>query len=479
MQFFSDGVSEDILGRIMRGSKLKVISRTSSFQFRGPDKPKAAAALKATHVVDGSIRRAAGKVRINAHLNEAATQTTLWTDKYDRSLDDIFAVQDEISEAIAVALDTAFFPQKTAPIDPAAYDLYLRTRQSGIQPESIARGIAAMESVTRMAPDFADAWALLAHMRLFESMHLPYAERAPLRALAEANSSRCLALDPDNPVTFASIWMLFDPFGAYLEQEAVCSRVNELGSNSAMSQMGLGYFLEGVGRMREAVTHARRGHELDPRNENTSALNGQSLWRSGRFAEGRAAMEAHLEAWPDSSDTAATLILACAHQQDWSAVDTLIAPQRLAKYPLREHKALVGLLALMRSPAPEVRRVIVDMVKARVAKTGHIDQLSLTWMAELGFVGEAFDLLDGAKLGPAGGKGDTLGPNAYRSHLIFPAAYRALRADPRFVKLCARLGLVEYWLATQKWPDCADVVPYDFRKECETYRNHAKDKFFA
>jgi TolB-like protein len=479
MQFFSDGVSEDILGRIMRGSKLKVISRTSSFQFRGADKPKAAVLLKATHVVDGSIRRAGGKVRINAHLTETSTQTALWSDKYDRSLEDVFAVQDEISEAIAAALDTAFFPRKTAAIDPAAYDLYLRTRQSGIQPESIARGIAAMESVTRMAPDFADAWALLAHMRLFASMHLPYSERAPLRALAEADSSRCLALDPDHPHVLGTKWMSYDPFGAYLEQEAVCGRLKEFGSNSALGQLGLAYFLEGVGRMREAVTSARRGYELDPKNENTSALYGQSLWRSGRFAEGRAAMAAHIDAWPDSSDTAATLILACAHQQDWAAVDALTAPQRLAKYPLREHAGLVGLLALLRSPAIETRRVIVDMVKGRVAKSGHIDQISLMWVAELGFVGETFDILDSAKLGPAGGKGDTLGPNAYRSHMIFPAAYPALRSDPRFVKLCARLGLVEYWLETQQWPDCAAEVSYDFRAECESFRSYPKDRFFG
>jgi TolB-like protein len=479
MQFFSDGVSEDILGRIMRGSKLKVISRTSSFQFRGPDKPKAAAALKATHVVDGSIRRAGGKVRINAHLTETLTQTTLWSDKFDRSLEDIFAVQDEISEAIAAALDTAFFPHKTMAIDPAAYDLYLRTRQSGVQPESLARGIAAMDSVTRMAPDFADAWALLAHMRTFASMHLPYAERAPLRALAEANTSRCLTLDPDNPNGIVNRWMCFDPFGAYLEQEVVCSRARELGSNSANAQVGLTFFLEGVGRMREAVTFARRGYELDPRSENTSALCGMSLWRSGRFAEGRAAMEAHIETWPDSSDTAALLILACAHQQDWAAVDALITPQRLAKYPLREHSALIGLLALLRSPEREVRRVIVDMVSANVARSGHVDQMPLMWMAELGFVAEAFDILDGAKLGPAGHESDTLGPNAYRSHMIFAVAYPALRADPRFVKLCARLGLVEYWLETQKWPDCAAETPYDFRAACEAHRHTPKDRFGA
>jgi TolB-like protein/DNA-binding SARP family transcriptional activator len=90
MAFFCDGVSEEILGRITRGSRLKVIGRTSSFQFRGADKAQAGATLKASHVLDGSIQRAGGRVRISAHLLEAATGANLWSDHYDRSLEDIF-----------------------------------------------------------------------------------------------------------------------------------------------------------------------------------------------------------------------------------------------------------------------------------------------------------------------------------------------------------------------------------------------------
>ncbi len=106
MQFFSDGVSEEIIQRLSRGARMKVVGRTSSFQFRGADKTarKVANDLKCTHILDGSIRRAGGRVRISAHLVDAALQTTLWSDRYDRSLEDIFAVQDEISENIAAAL---------------------------------------------------------------------------------------------------------------------------------------------------------------------------------------------------------------------------------------------------------------------------------------------------------------------------------------------------------------------------------------
>lgn len=89
-------VSEEIIQRLSRGAELKVIGRTSSFQFRGERKAVAAQSLDCSRVLDGAIRRAASRVRISAHLVEASSRTTLWSDRYDRSLEDIFAVQDDL-----------------------------------------------------------------------------------------------------------------------------------------------------------------------------------------------------------------------------------------------------------------------------------------------------------------------------------------------------------------------------------------------
>jgi TolB-like protein len=479
MQFFSDGVSEDILGLIQRGSKLKVISRTSSFQFRGLDKPKAATALKATHIVDGSIRRAGGKVRIAAQLTEAATQHTLWSDKYDRSLDDIFTVQDEISEAVAQALNAVFTTQKTAAIDPVAYDLYLRARDQAPDPEIAIRNVATLETVTRLAPDFADAWAALAFQRLMPIGQLPYAERAPMQAKMYADLTRCLALDPDNVLAARSEFLACDPFGAYLAHNKIMRRIREIGANSASALSALAWHLESVGRNREAVSFARRARDLDPKDSFVRALYSQGLWRAGRFAEGRSALEADLALWPDHHFSAWTLILACAHQHDWAAVDERLDPQRLERYPLREHSHVIGLVALLRSPVRESRRLVLHVMRERVEKTGHLDPAAVIWPAIAGFADEAFDILDGAKFGPSGGLGDSMGFTAYRTHMIFSAAFTELRANPRFVKMCARLGLVEYWLGTGTWPDCADEVAYDFRAECAQHRDYPKDMFFG
>jgi hypothetical protein len=127
----------------------------------------------------------------------------------------------------------------------------------------------------------------------------------------------------------------------------------------------------------------------------------------------------------------------------------------------------------------ENRQSLFERLRRRVEGTGHVDAQGALFAAHLGFVDKTFEMIEHAKFGPSGGRGDIMGPNAYRTHLLFPAAYPELRADPRFAKMCARLGLVEYWLATQNWPDCAEIVPYDLKAECEKYRGYPKDKFFA
>jgi len=478
MAFFSDGVSEDILGRLTRGSKLKVIGRTSSFQFRGADKPKAAAALNATHVLDGSIRRGGNKVRVAAHLTEAATHTTLWSDKYDRDLEDVFAVQDEISDAIAGALNAAFFSAKTAPIDPAIYDLYLRARAPTPNPTEMAERVAMLEQVTRAAPDFAAAWGALAGMRGVLSHFTPYAERPPIMAQVRAELARAIALDPDDVRAVAVQHLLLNPFGDYLLGAPLLAALRERGNNDAFMQTVLNYSSEALGLGRVAVEHGRRALRLDPLDESASVLLGQALWRSGQFAEGRAVMERSIAANPDDHHTSAQLIMACVQQGDWAAVDALIGPARLGQYPLREHTGTLVVVAILRDPTLENRRALFDRMRQRAEKSGHTDAQSVLFAAHLGFVDETFDMIDNAKFGPSGGPRDLMGLNAYRTHLLFTVAYPELRNDPRFVKLCARLGLVEYWLATQNWPDCADVVPYDFRAECEKYRDYPKDKFF-
>ena len=135
-EYFSDGISEDIITDLSKVSALAVVSRNTAFTFKGKhvDLPQVARQLKVNYVLEGSVRRAGGRVRITAQLIEASSDNHLWAERYDRDLNDIFALQDEISEAIVTALKLKLLPEEKKAIEQRgttnldAYNLYLMAR---------------------------------------------------------------------------------------------------------------------------------------------------------------------------------------------------------------------------------------------------------------------------------------------------------------------------------------------------------------
>ena len=139
-EYFSDGISEDIITDLSKVSALWVAARNTAFTFKGKhvDVPQVARQLKVSHVLEGSVRKAGGRVRITAQLIDGATGGHVWAERYDRDLNDIFALQDEISQAIVAALKLKLLPEEKKAIeqrgttDPEAYKLYLMARQYNI-----------------------------------------------------------------------------------------------------------------------------------------------------------------------------------------------------------------------------------------------------------------------------------------------------------------------------------------------------------
>jgi class 3 adenylate cyclase len=178
---------------------------------------------------------------------------------------------------------------------------------------------------------------------------------------------------------------------------------------------------------------------------------------------------------PDMSFPVANLLRALAFLEDWEAIDRLLDPA--ARHPLREFQNGLAFIRTKRDPTPENIGAIRDALAAHCTTTGGIDVSRLVYAAHLGLVEEAYQAAGTACLGPRGTDDDIMGPDGYRTGLLFHAGMPELRNDPRFVPLCARLGLVEFWLATGTWPDCADNVPYDFKAECEKARVVSIDEF--
>ncbi len=201
--YFSDGVSEDVITDLAKVSALSVVARNTAFMFRSDahDVRQIAAQLDVSHVLEGSVRRAGGRVRITAQLIDGASGDHVWAERYDRDLTDIFAVQDEISQAIVAALKLKLLPEEKEAIErrgtdsPEAYDLYLMARQRLVSGNTDARAADAIVDLCRRAieidPAYALAWALMA----IAETSLHFAAGAPEDGLAAAEQA--LLLDPD------------------------------------------------------------------------------------------------------------------------------------------------------------------------------------------------------------------------------------------------------------------------------------------
>jgi adenylate cyclase len=257
-EYFSDGISEDIITDLSNISALSVVARNTAFTFKGQslDVKDVAKSLGVSHVLEGSVRKAGNRVRITAQLIDGAAGDHVWAARYDRDLDDIFAIQDEISKAIVDALKIKLLPQEKKAIEQRgtsnaeAYNLYLMARQQWIQgsygdlrrDKSIAR---FCEQAIALDPDYAQAWALMGlaqlELRFFHGLDanaLPAAERA-------------LEINPNLP-------------------EAHCIKAR---------------YLEEDGRAEEAEKQVRTALKLDPDSWEGNRETARILFRSGHIRE--------------------------------------------------------------------------------------------------------------------------------------------------------------------------------------------------
>ncbi len=451
-----------------------MIGKLSSFQFRGERKAEAADALNCTHLLDGSVRRAEGRVRISAHLTEARSKTTLWSDRYDRDLADVFAVQDEISDQIARALDQSFSRFSARSVDPSVYDLYLRAAPKSYAPAELRAQVGLLEVVTERAPEFAQAWGRLAYLRAWLHYYQPFAERPAVAERVEQESARALALDPQEGDAVAARLFVVPPFGSFVELDALL----ELARQAPGAHDGrryIGYMLRTMGRIREGLEDSERAYRLDALDPMSANLVALARMAAGRIDEAIPVYEELVERMPEMSFPVSNLLRAHALRADWPAVDRLLALAE--KRELREFADGLGFIRAKRDPSAQTLGAFRADLEAHVAKTGCADIARLVYAAHLGLVDDAYRAAESARLGPRGGSDDVMGPDGYRTSILFQAGMPEMRNDPRFPRLCARLGLVELWTQTGKWPDCADEVPYEFRAACERARGVAKERF--
>ena len=289
-EYFRDGITEDIVTELSKIAQLEIFPRSEMLAFR--DKPVTAQQvtqkLGAAYVLEGSIRRAGNRVRITAQLVEASTRHSIWAERYDRQLEDVFAIQEEIARSIAQALRITLTPQEEKTIarkpteNPQAYDFYLRGR-SYTRRENMDYALQMFEQAIQLDPNFALAHAGIAHLCGLIYEIREQSDKWIERGLAACD--RATALAPDLPEVLVAHARLFYAQKKYAEAAMLAQRAIERKPDCEGSWNILGRAYFASTRFEEAAALTERAIENNGDDYNTYIPYDQSLQRLGRHAE--------------------------------------------------------------------------------------------------------------------------------------------------------------------------------------------------
>jgi TolB-like protein len=273
-EYFSDGISEDIITALSKLRWFFVIARNSSFIYKG--KPvhmkRVAEELGVGYVVEGSVRKVGDRVRISVQLSDAATGNNIWAERYDRALADVFAVQDEITEAIVAAIEPQLYAAETfrsrrkPPNSMDAWDLVMRalshfwrvTRQDCLVAQAL------LEKATTIDPNYGQALGVLATSQTF-SAHMGWSDMAAVVPVAERAALAAILADSEDPWAhnaLGSVYLFARRFEDSLAELELALRLNP---NFSLAQGYYGLVLSYAGRWEEGSVAARRALRLSPR----------------------------------------------------------------------------------------------------------------------------------------------------------------------------------------------------------------------
>ena len=320
-EYFSDGITEDIITDISKVSGLFVIARNSSFVYKGKahDLTEVAAALGVRYVLEGSVRKAGNRVRVTAQLIDGDSGGHLWAERYDRELEDIFAVQDEVTEAIVGQLSLKLAPVAAGQVrthgmaNMEAYELFLRGRMHawGNTHASNAAAEPLLRRVIALEPGYAPAHAMLGFTRVLD--HNNRWGEAPESGLEDAfgHAAAAIAADPSEPLGHFVLGMAHLWSRQLDEALAAAERAIALDPNLNHVHMGIALIHHFAGDSAAAVVQAEMAMRLDPHYPN-EFLHFLAVchYMLGDYARARTLLEQRVASFPET-DSSRMLLAAC------------------------------------------------------------------------------------------------------------------------------------------------------------------------
>jgi serine/threonine protein kinase/tetratricopeptide (TPR) repeat protein len=437
--YFADGMTEELILNLSKMSALKVISRTSVMQYKGVKRslPEIARELDVDTVVEGSVAKGQGRVRIMARLIEAPTDRLLWAQSYEGDLKDVLALQASVAQAIAAEIQVKLNPQEQArlaaprTVKPEAYEAYLRGRYywNRRNRDAVLRSLEYFQEATRIDPTYALAYSGVAdsYIVIGGNHWLPPGQAFPR---ARAAALEALRIDGTLPEAHTSLAWVAGANRDWPTAEKEYKRALELNPSYALARQWYSYFLSHMGRHEEAVVQARRAVELDPRSVTANMNVGQVLYIARRYEEAEKELSKILAMDPSFGDTHYSLGVTHAQQGRFQeAIEEL--RRAVALSPGDDLlRAALGYAYARSGRKAEGQEVLHEFT--RLSRQRYVSgyDIALVYVG-LGEKGEAIRLLEKAyKQGDPGVVWVGTEP-----------MFDSLRADPRMQKLLERLRL--------------------------------------
>lgn len=445
--YFSDGMSEELLNLLARVPGLQVAARTSAFAFKGRniDIREVGKELGVETVLEGSVRQSGDQVRITAQLIDTTTGFHLWSETYDRKLQDIFAVQDEIAQAIVDKLKIELAPKeqqlaqrdKAPTQDVEAYELYLQGRAIWKRrgEENLRRAIDMYQAALARDPAFARAHAALASAYVVLPGYTKQDDdEQQYMTMAEQSARQALALDPNIGEAHAVLAQINSDKGNLLDAESGFFFAISLEPNEPTPHHWYSILLSKVGRLDAALEQARRAYELDPTAPVLASNLGNSHLQRGDYDQAlrysRLARELGIGTGNDGVEATVAM-----RRQQWDEAKRLLAQQDQIQ---PEFRPMLGpYVDAVADPAK--RPPVVEYLRSVDSKVASQVDLLQPYM-ELGQTDLVFRIVDESLDADR-----TSWVHHWNLSHLWSRDARAIRRDPRFDGLVKRIGLVDYW----------------------------------
>ena len=440
-EYFSDGITDDIIAQLSKISALKVISRTSSMQYKKTTKKITAIAqeLGVAAILEGSVRKAGARVRIVVHLVDPTNEKHMWGETFDRQLTDVFEVQSEVAQQITGALAVALSPEEKQRLDvkptedAEAYNLCLlgRFHANKWAEADVLKGIDYFQAAIGKDPGYGVAYAGLADA--YELLSIGFSSKPPAEYLAQAKAMALKALEMDDTLAEAHTSLAYARWLGDLDwsgAEREFKRALELKSSYVMAHEWYAEYLVALGRHDEAVTEIRRAQQLDPLAVPVNRAVGWVLYFARRYDQAMEELQKALGM--DPNFLGARLVLWWVYVAKGAHELAIADIRKETERPgLRTVKKLMLAYACAAAGNREEATGLLWELESKLAGDNRLAMLSALVYIALGMKDQAFEQLERAF-------------EFREPGLLFlkvaPWA-DALHSDPRYAALVERLGL--------------------------------------